>query len=39
MYRVNKRDGKIVDFDISKISQAIKQAFEAYKLLKGGNEQ
>ena len=29
MYRVNKRDGKIVDFDISKISQAIKQAFEA----------
>ncbi len=29
MYRVNKRDGKIVDFDIAKISQAIKQAFEA----------
>ncbi len=29
MYRVNKRDGKIVEFDISKISQAIKQAFEA----------
>ena len=29
MYRVNKRDGKVVEFDISKISQAIKQAFEA----------
>ena len=29
MYRVNKRDGKIADFDISKISEAIKKAFEA----------
>ena len=29
MYRVNKRDGKIVDFDIAKISGAISQAFEA----------
>ncbi len=29
MYRVNKRDGKIVDFDIAKISEAIKKAFEA----------
>ena len=29
MYRVNKRDGKIVDFDISKITDAIKKAFEA----------
>jgi len=29
MYRVNKRDGKIVDFDISKITEAIKKAFEA----------
>ena len=29
MYRVNKRDGKIVDFNISKISEAIKKAFEA----------
>ncbi len=29
MYRVNKRDGKIADFDISKISQAIQKAFEA----------
>ena len=29
MYRVNKRDGKVAEFDISKISTAIKQAFEA----------
>ncbi len=29
MYRVNKRDGKVAEFDISKISQAIKKAFEA----------
>ncbi|MCQ2435880.1 MAG: ribonucleoside triphosphate reductase [Clostridia bacterium] len=29
MYQVLKRDGKIVDFDISKISSAIKLAFEA----------
>ena len=29
MYRVNKRDGKIVDFDIAKISDAIKKGFEA----------
>ncbi len=29
MYRVNKRDGKITEFDISKISVAIKKAFEA----------
>ena len=29
MYQVVKRDGKIVDFDITKISQAIKKAFEA----------
>ncbi len=29
MYRVVKRDGKIVDFDLSKISVAITQAFEA----------
>ena len=29
MYRVLKRDGKIVDFDLSKISTAITQAFEA----------
>ncbi len=29
MYRVNKRDGKVVDFDIAKISEAIKKAFEA----------
>lgn len=29
MYRVKKRDGKIVDFDIAKISDAIKLAFEA----------
>ena len=29
MYRVTKRDGKVADFDISKISAAIKKAFEA----------
>ncbi len=29
MYRVNKRDGKIAEFDIAKISGAISQAFEA----------
>ena len=29
MYQVVKRDGKIVDFDITKIAEAIKKAFEA----------
>ncbi len=29
MYQVKKRDGKVVDFDLSKISNAIKLAFEA----------
>ncbi len=29
MFRVNKRDGKVAEFDISKISIAIKKAFEA----------
>ncbi len=29
MYNVVKRDGKLVNFDIQKISDAIKQAFEA----------
>ncbi len=29
MYQVIKRDGKVVDFDISKISEAIKRAFDA----------
>ncbi len=29
MYNVVKRDGKLVNFDIQKISEAIKQAFEA----------
>ncbi len=29
MYRVNKRDGKVTDFNITKISEAIKKAFEA----------
>ena len=29
MFRVLKRDNKVVDFDIKKISDAIKQAFEA----------
>ena len=31
MYNVVKRDGKLVSFDIQKISDAIKQAFEACK--------
>ena len=29
MYSVQKRDGKIVEFNLSKISDAIKLAFEA----------
>ncbi len=29
MYQVVKRDGKVVDFDISKISEAMKRAFDA----------
>ena len=29
MYKVRKRDGKLVKFDISKISDAMKKAFEA----------
>ena len=29
MYQVTKRDGKVVDFDITKIADAIKLAFEA----------
>ena len=28
MYKIIKRDGKIVDFDITKIANAIKKAFE-----------
>ena len=31
MYRVLKRDNKVVDFDLSKISAAIKSAFDAEK--------
>ena len=31
MYNVVKRDGKLVNFDIQKISDAIKQAFDACK--------
>ena len=31
MYRVIKRDGKLKDFDISKIVAAIKSAFESQK--------
>ena len=29
MYQVLKRDGKVIDFDLSKINEAIKLAFEA----------
>ncbi len=32
MYQVVKRDGKIVDFDLSKIAQAIEKAFEAQQV-------
>ena len=32
MYKVIKRDGKVVDFDLSKISTAITQAFEACQI-------
>ncbi len=32
MYKVIKRDGKLVDFDLSKISVAITQAFEACQI-------
>ena len=31
MYKVRKRDGKIVSFDIEKIKGALKKAFEAEK--------
>ena len=29
MYKVRKRDGKLVNFEISKISEAMKKAFDA----------
>ena len=29
MYEVQKRDGKIAEFDIAKISSAISKAFDA----------
>ena len=29
MYQVAKRDGKVAEFDISKITEAIRKAFEA----------
>ena len=29
MYKVAKRDGSVVDFDVSKISVAISKAFDA----------
>ena len=29
MYKVRKREGKIVDFEIKKITEAITKAFEA----------
>ena len=35
MYKVAKRDGRIVDFDIQKICNAIKKAFEATKTPEG----
>ena len=35
MYRIIKRDGRIVDFDITKIAAAIKKAFEATETPEG----
>ena len=32
MYRVVKRDGKVVDFNLSKISDAITKAFDACEM-------
>ncbi len=32
MYQVQKRDGKVVDFDLSKITEAITHAFEAQEV-------
>ena len=32
MYQVQKRGGKVVDFNLSKISEAITQAFEAQEV-------
>ena len=32
MYQILKRDGKVVDFDLSKISDAITHAFEAQEV-------
>ena len=29
MYKVRKRDGKVVDFEMKKISEAMKKAFDA----------
>ena len=29
MYKVRKRNGKLVNFEINKISEAMKKAFEA----------
>ena len=31
MFRVVKRDGKVAEFDLSKINEAIKKAFDATK--------
>ena len=32
MYRVTKRDGKVVEFDLSKITDAITKAFDACEM-------
>ena len=31
MYKVRKRDGKLVNFEMNKISEAMKKAFDASK--------
>ena len=38
MYQVLKRDGKITDFNLSKITDAIKLAFEAQEKPKRGKK-
>ena len=36
MYEVQKRDGKIAEFDIAKISSAISKAFDALECAQNG---
>ena len=38
MYEVQKRDGKIAEFDIAKISSAISKAFDALRAVPSSND-